>query len=194
MPLPFASATDFAIVTLAAELVVVVAAQGGAALAGAQVPPAGGLAAAVFEMLVGAGVATVPLMRYVTALPGGNVGIVSSIAPVPFGFAQIAPPLGRHVHAEARMPAGSGSLTVVPSALELPVFVIVTVQLKVPPALYDGSSAVFVTAICGAEALLTVAVHGGAVLPGRHTPLDGITLAVLLTLAGGVADTVAVIV
>jgi hypothetical protein len=182
------------IATLAADAVVTVLVQGGAAFAGPHTPPAGGVADAVLAMAVGAGVATVPVMTYATLLPPGNVGIVSAIAPTPFAFAQTAPPLGRHVHAEATMPGGSGSLTVVPSALLLPVFAIVTVQLSVPPATYEGSSAVFVTSICAADALLAVAVHGGAVLPGRHTPPGGITFAVLLTLGGGVAETVPTIV
>jgi hypothetical protein len=159
-----------------------------------QVPPVIGVAAAVFVMLVGAGVATVPVTMNVTALPGGSVGIVSLIAPVPVVFAHTAPASGRHVHADDTMPAGSGSLTCVPSASAPPVFVTVTVQLNVPPAVYEESLAIFVIETCGADTLLAIAVQGGAVLPGRHTPLAGITLAVLLMVAGGSADTVATIV
>lgn len=50
-----------------------------------------------------------------------------------------------------------------------------------------------VTLINGTEPKLTVAVHGAAVLFGAHTPLfDGFVLAVLLTVAGGLALAVAV--
>lgn len=45
----------------------------------------------------------------------------------------------------------------------------------------------------GTELTLTVAVQGPVVLLGAHTPLfGGFTLAVLLTVAGGVVFTVAV--
>jgi hypothetical protein len=49
-----------------------------------------------------------------------------------------------------------------------------------------------VTPICGAGGTLAVALHGGSVLPGVHTPPGGFAVAVLLTEAGGLAVTVAV--
>jgi hypothetical protein len=179
--------------TFGADVVTTVLAHGGAELPGPHTP-LGGVASAVFEMLVGAGMTTVPVMTYVTTPPDGNVGIDSAIAPLPFAFAQTAPPVERHVHDVDAMPAGSGSLTCVPSASTAPVFVTVTVQVSVPPPMYDGLFATLSIVICAADAFVTTAVHGGAVLPGRHTPFGGVTLAVLTMLAGGVPDTVAVIV
>jgi len=52
---------------------------------------------------------------------------------------------------------------------------------------------VFVTLTCGTGGTVTVLLHGGGVLFGVHTPpLGGITVAVFVTVDGGVAITVAV--
>src|SRR5579883_1903954 len=48
---------------------------------------------------------------------------------------------------------------------------------------------------CGTGVPVVVALHGGAVFPGVHTPpAGGVAVAVLVTCAGGFALTVAVIV
>ncbi|MNT23719.1 hypothetical protein D3C71_2080270 [compost metagenome] len=53
--------------------------------------------------------------------------------------------------------------------------------------------AVLVICTCGSGVLLAVAVHGGAVLPGAQVPPpEGVALAVLAMVAGGVLLTVAV--
>ena len=93
---------------------------GGGVLPGTQVPPAVGIAVAVLVMLVGAGVATVPVTMKTTEVPGGIVGTVSLIGPVPVVFAHTAPVAAMHVQALETMPAGSGSLTRVPSAFAVP--------------------------------------------------------------------------
>jgi ABC-type transport system involved in cytochrome c biogenesis permease subunit len=52
---------------------------------------------------------------------------------------------------------------------------------------------VFVMLTCGTGGTVTVLVHGGGVLFGKHRPpLGGVTVAVFVTVAGGVAITVAV--
>ena len=48
------------------------------------------------------------------------------------------------------------------------------------------------TGACGTCVESTLAVHGGSVLPGKHTPPGGSADAVFVTCAGGVALTVAV--
>ena len=51
----------------------------------------------------------------------------------------------------------------------------------------------FVTLTCGTGGTVTVLVHGGVVLFGVHTPpLGGVAVAVFVTVAGGLAITVAV--
>ena len=53
------------------------------------------------------------------------------------------------------------------------------------------ASAVLAMAINGTDAMFTLLAHGGAELPGAHTPLGTFALAVLLTTAGGLALAVA---
>ena len=80
-----------------------------------------------------------------------------------------------------------------PAALTLPVLLATTVYTTVPLAVSVVVFAVFVTLTCGTGGTVTVLVHGGVVFPGVHTPpVGGVTDAVLTTLAGGVALTVAV--
>jgi hypothetical protein len=63
----------------------------------------------------------------------------------------------------------------------------------VPPGVSVVVSGIFVMPIRGADAVLTLAVHGGAVAAGAHTPpAGGEALALLVTDAGGLALTVAV--
>ena len=61
-----------------------------------------------------------------------------------------------------------------------------------PPEYTELTSAVLVMPTNGNDDRFTVLVHGGAVLPGAQMPLGGVALAVLLTVAGGLAPTVAV--
>jgi hypothetical protein len=107
---------------------------------------------------------------------------------------QTAPAFAAHVQLWLAMPAGIGSSTVVPSAAEAPVFVIVTVYVTVPPGVSVDVSAVFVMLICGFDVTFAVAVHGPGVFAGVQTVLGstGATVTVLLTIAGGFGSTIAV--
>lgn len=93
---------------------------------GVHSPPTGGIAVAVLLIDAGGVATTAAVTAYVTEVPAGNVVNVSLIAPVPLG-AQAAPPLAAHVQVWLAMPAGIGSLTVVPSADALPVLLTTTV-------------------------------------------------------------------
>jgi hypothetical protein len=57
-----------------------------------------------------------------------------------------------------------------------------------------GALDVFVMVTCGTGGLVTDTLHGGGVLPGKHSPPGGVVVAVFATIAGGFALTVAVIV
>ena len=57
-----------------------------------------------------------------------------------------------------------------------------------------GSLEVFVIVTCGCGGFVTIALHGGGVLPGRHRPPGGVVVTVFVTTAGGFALTVATIV
>jgi hypothetical protein len=63
----------------------------------------------------------------------------------------------------------------------------------VPPGGSVVVVVLFCTLTCGTGVNVTVLVHGGAVLLGVHTPpAGGVAAAVLVTVAGGFAPTVAV--
>ena len=47
---------------------------------------------------------------------------------------------------------------------------------------------------CGCGGFVTTTLHGGGVLPGRHSPPGGVVVTVFVTTAGGFALTVATIV
>jgi hypothetical protein len=99
----------------------------GAAVApGEQTPPPGGLACAVLVNVPGGFALTVATIVYVTKLPAGKVARVSLIAPVPLAV-HVAPAFGVHVHVWLAMPAGTASVTVVPSAATAPVLLTTTV-------------------------------------------------------------------
>ena len=61
--------------------------------------------------------------------PAGKVAMVSATAPVPLAV-QVAPPAAAQLQLWAVMPAGIGSLTVVPSAATVPLFVTTTVSVS----------------------------------------------------------------
>ncbi len=52
--------------------------------------------------------------------------------------------------------------------------------------------AVLMILTCGADVAVVDAMHGGAVLPGAHTPPGGFALAEFVTCVGGVALSVSV--
>lgn len=98
---------------------------------------------------------------------------------------------------------GIGSLITVPSAGTLPPLITVTVYSIVPPMATVCRSAVLLICSCGVELPVTDAMHGGAITDAAfacaafistpHTPPpDGVTLAVLVMVAGGALLTVAV--
>jgi hypothetical protein len=61
-----------------------------------------------------------------------------------------------------------------------------------PPGVSVDAFADFVMPTCGADVATADAMHGGAVLPGPHTPPGGFALAVFVTCAGAVPLIVAV--
>ena len=128
--------------------------------------------------------------------------IVSLMAPLPMP-AQTAPALVLQVHSWLAMPSGIGSLITVPSAGTLPPLITVTVYSIVPPTATVCRSAVLLICSCGVELPVTDAVHGGAITDAAFAcaafistphmpPPDGVTLAVLVMVAGGALLTVAV--
>src|SRR3569623_1193815 len=96
-------------------------------LPGGHTPPFGGDAVAVLVTSDGGFDGVTAVIEYVTAPPGGNAAMVSYIAPLPLAFGQTAPPAAAQVQVELVRPNGIGSLTTVPFAPTLPVFVTTTV-------------------------------------------------------------------
>src|SRR5579883_1793960 len=166
---------------------------GGGVLPGRQRPPGGGVAVAVLVTCAGGFALTVAVTVYVTVLLAGNVASVSFKLPEPEAFGQAAPPVAAQVQVWLAMPVGIGSATTVPAALTLPALVATIVYVTVPPGVSVVVGELFWMLTCGTGVNVTVLLHGGAELPGVHTPpAGGVAVAVLVTVAGGLALTVAV--
>lgn len=106
---------------------VTLAMQVGAALPGVHTPPLGGVTLAVFVIVAGGAAPTCAVIVYVTLAPAGNVVSVSLTPPLPLQVAAAAPPAAAQVQVWLAIPAGTGSLTLVPFAGTLPVLVTTTV-------------------------------------------------------------------
>ena len=130
MTVPFgpsvATSAVFVMPTCGCGVPLTVLEHGGLLFPGVQMLPFGGIAVAVLLTSAGGLALTVAVIVYVTKLPGGNIVIVSLMSPLP-PAAQLAPALAAQVQVCDAMPAGIGSLTLVPSAGTGPVLVTVTV-------------------------------------------------------------------
>jgi hypothetical protein len=128
----------------------------------------------VFVTTAGGVALTCATIVYTTLPPTGNVLNVSLSAPLPLHAVSTTPLLGTHVHVWLAIPAGNGSLTVVPLATTLPVFVTVTVYVTVPPGVSAPTALeVFAMLTCGADGFEVEQLAGAPV--AGHAPEVSVT-------------------
>jgi hypothetical protein len=172
---------------------IALAAHGGGSPDGVQIASPEGVTDATLVIVDGASADTVAVTVYTSIPPAGNVATVWLIAPLPDALGHTAPLEPAHVQANAVMPVGSGSPIVAPVGAPVPTLPTVTVYTTVPPRCSVLALAVLpMPSWIGSTGVVIAAVHGGLTFPGVQTPSAGVALAVLVTLAGGLAPAVAV--
>jgi hypothetical protein len=153
----------------------------------------GGVIVAVFDTVAGGVAVAMASMVYVSAPPIGNVEIVSFNAPLPEIAGQVARPEATHLHDWLTMPTGRGSLRMVFGASTEPLFITTTTKLTVPLGATDVVVVLFwIETIAPADRFVLL-LQGGVEASAQTPPGGSDTVAVFVTVAGGIALTVALI-